>query len=181
MNIQLALNKTQLSKVSFHIPAHPLYEVPIEDYQEMHNFKMKTKASLTDMHVRVNALKEIQNTIVSILKDLPEEEKYNKVQSEGAAILQKLQSWDEDMVQRKSKAYDGVEHFPNKFTAEYRFLINQNDNDIPKVNQASKDRLVELDKRWEVSRSRSEELIRNDIPAYNKLLWDHGIGALKAN
>jgi hypothetical protein len=26
------------------------------------------------------------------------------------------------------------------------FLINQNDNDIPKVTHASKDRLVELDK-----------------------------------
>jgi hypothetical protein len=107
---------------------------------------MKDEANLTDMNVKVNALKEIHNTIISMLKDLPREEKYNKVSSEGAVIIQTLQSWDEDMVQRKSKVYDDVENFPNNFTAEYMFLINQNDNDIPKVTHASKDRLVELDK-----------------------------------
>jgi len=136
----------QLSKVSFHIAAHSLYETPRKDYQETHAFKMKDEANLTDMNVKVNALKEIHNTIISMLKDLPREEKYNKVSSEGAVIIQTLQSWDEDMVQRKSKVYDDVENFPNNFTAEYMFLINQNDNDIPKVTHASKDRLVELDK-----------------------------------
>ena len=94
--------------------------------------------------------------------------------------MQKLKSWDEDMVQRKSKAYDDVENFPNKFTAEYLFLINQNNSSLPKVNQASKDRRTELDKQWEEDLKRiSEELINEAIPAYNKLLWDHGIGALK--
>jgi hypothetical protein len=82
-------------------------------------------------------------------------------------------------VQRKSKAYDDVENFPNKFTAEYIFLISQNDSGLPKVNQASKDRLVELDKQWKVLKTISDKLLNTDIPKYNKLLWDSGIGALK--
>jgi hypothetical protein len=101
------------------------------------------------------------------------------VKSEGEAVIQKLKAWDEDMVQRKSKAYDDVENFPNKFTAEYIFLINQNDSSLPKVNQASKDRLTELDEQWVVLKNRSDELLNTIIPAYNKLLWDTGIGALK--
>ena len=103
------------------------------------------------------------------------------MKSEGEAVFENLKIWDEDMVQRKSKAYDDVENFPNKFTAEYIFLIDQNSSDLPKVSQASKDRLNELDKQWELLKSRSEELINTSIPAYNKLLWDHGIGALKLN
>jgi photosystem II stability/assembly factor-like uncharacterized protein len=169
----------QLSEVKFKILPNPLYEVTILDYQETHNFKTQTEANLTDMHIRVNKLKEVQSQITLILKDLSEDEKYNTVRSEGQAVIKKLQSWDEDMLQRKSKAYDDVENFPNKFTAEYIFLINQNDSDLPKVTQASKDRQAELDKQWEVLRSISEELINNIIPAYNKLLWDNGIGALK--
>ncbi|MFT5862923.1 MAG: hypothetical protein ACI828_001576 [Flavobacteriales bacterium] len=85
------------------------------------------------------------------------------------------------MVQRKSKAYDDVENFPNKFTAEYIFLINQNDSSLPKVNQASKDRLVALDKQWKPLKIISDNLINNVIPMYNKLLWQHDIGALKTN
>lgn len=169
----------QLSQVPFNILQNPLYVVTKEDYQETHDFKTKTGANLTDMHMRVHKLKETQNQIALILKDLPKEKKYSKLRSEGETIVEKLISWDEDMVQRKSKAYDDVENFPNKFTAEYIFLINQNDSDLPKVNQASKDRLAELDKQWEALKSISEELINTIIPTYNKLLWDHGIGALK--
>jgi len=36
-----------------------------------------------------------------------------------------MKTWDEEMVQRKSKAYDDVENFPNKFTANYLFLITR--------------------------------------------------------
>lgn len=169
----------ELSEVSFNILANPLYDVTQEDYQETHDFKTKTEANLTDMHTRVNSLKEVQNQIRAILKDLPKKEKYGKLKAEGEVIIQKLKAWDEDMVQRKSKAYDDVENFPNKFTAEYIFLINQNDSDLPKVNQASKDRLDALDKEWSVLKSTSEELINSIIPTYNKLLWNHGIGALK--
>jgi len=171
----------QLSNVPFNILPNPLYKITNEEYQETHDFTTKTEANLTDMHMRVNKLKEVQNKIALILKELPKEKKYSEVKSEGEAIIQKLKSWDEDMVQRKSKAYDDVENFPNKFTAEYLFLMNQNDSSLPKVSQASKDRLIELDKQWEALKSISEELINNVIPTYNRLLWDHGIGALKTN
>jgi hypothetical protein len=42
-----------------------------------------------------------------------------------------------------------VENFPNKFTANYLFLINQTESSIPKVNKGSRDRYAELNKEWE--------------------------------
>ncbi|OZV68146.1 WD40/YVTN/BNR-like repeat-containing protein [Winogradskyella aurantia] len=168
----------KLSSVTFNILPNPLYDTTQETYKEFHDFQTQAEASFTEMHLRVNKLKTVQDQVVKILRDLPKEEKYSQVKSEGEALLQKLKSWDEDMVQRKSKAYDDVENFPNKFTAEYLFLINQNESSLPKVNQASRDRRAELDKQWEGLKRISEELIKEAIPAYNKLLWNHGIGAL---
>jgi photosystem II stability/assembly factor-like uncharacterized protein len=172
---------TKSSNTSFNILANPLYSTTSEDYEETHQFMSKLEANLTEMHNRVNRLKIVQTQIASILKDLPNEEKYDNVKTTGDILVEKLKTWDEDMVQRKSKAYDDVENFPNKFTAEYIFLINQNDNSIPQVNQASKHRLEELDKQWGLLRTSSEELMNTDIPDYNKLLWANGIGALKMN
>jgi len=169
----------KISEVSFTIMRNPLYDVTKEAYQETHDFKTKTEKNLTDMHLRVNNLKKVQSQISLILKTLSKETKDSKLKSEGEALVKKLNSWDEAMVQRKSKAYDDVENFPNKFTAEYIFLINQNDSGLPKVNQASKNRLAELDKQWENLKKISEALIKIDIPVYNKLLWNQGIGALK--
>ena len=169
----------KISEVSFTIIRNPLYDVTKEAYQETHDFKTKTEKNLTDMHLSVNNLKKVQSQISLILKTLSKETKDSKLKSEGEALVKKLKSWDEAMVQRKSKAYDDVENFPNKFTAEYIFLINQNDSGLPKVNQASKNRLADLNEQWEVLKKISEALINIDIPAYNQLLWNQGIGALK--
>ena len=168
----------KLSEVLFSILPNPLYNITKEEYLETHKFKVITEANLTDMHNRVNKLKKIQSQLVKIIKELPEEQKYMGLKSKGEAIILQLKSWDEDMVQRKSKAYDDVENFPNKFTAEYIFLMNQNDSSIPKLNSASKNRLEELNKEWMELKSRSEELIQKVIPTYNKLLWNNEIGAL---
>ena len=92
-----------------------------------------------------------------------------------------MKAWDEDMVQRKSRAYDDVENFPNKFTANYMFLINQTESDIPRVNQPSVDLLTKLTAEWATLKSRSDEMLSKDIPALNKQLWDLGIGAVWSN
>ena len=169
----------QISEVAFKILPNRLYEITPQEYQEMHAFQSKTTSSLTDMHNRVNQLKKMQNRIFQVLKGFSNNPSYNEISSEGKKIVEKLKKWDEEMVQRKSKSYDDVENFPNKFTAEYLFLINQNDSDLPRVSQASKNRLQELEKQWKVLKDESDILIKNEIPAYNKLLWDAGIGAIK--
>ena len=82
------------------------------------------------------------------------------------------------MIQRRSKAYDDVENFPNKFTANYLFLVNQTESDLPRVNQSTLDRLEQLNAQWTTLKSRSEELTGKDIPALNRKLWDLGFGAI---
>ena len=93
-------------------------------------------------------------------------------------MLQNMKTWDEDMVQRKSKAYDDVENFPNKFTANYMFLMNQTESDIPRVNQPNLDRLKELNMEWSVLEARARLFLEKSIPSFNKQLWEAGVGAL---
>jgi hypothetical protein len=82
------------------------------------------------------------------------------------------------MVQRRSKAYDDVENFPNQFTANYLFLVNATESDLPRVNQASLARKQELDAEWAKLQARGTELLEKSIPAFNKLLWENGIGGI---
>jgi hypothetical protein len=81
-------------------------------------------------------------------------------------------------VQRRSKAYDDVENFPNKFTANYLFLVNATESNLPRVNQASLARKPELDAEWAKLQARGTELLEKSIPAFNKLLWENGIGGI---
>jgi hypothetical protein len=117
----------------------------------------------------------VQLQLQGILEELED----GPLKSQGKSILEKLKSWDQQMVQRKSKAYDDVENFPNMFTAEYLFLINQTNSAIPRVNKSSLDRKTELDKQWSELRATATGLIERELPAYNIALWEAGIGAVK--
>jgi len=79
------------------------------------------------------------------------------------------------MIQRKSKAYDDVENFENKFTADYLFLINQTESDLPVVTRGVMDLKREMDAQWDVLRNRADALDRR-VADLNKRLSDAGIG-----
>jgi len=160
------------------IMANPLYTTDAATYTEYNKTMLSMETELIAMHKMVNSLYEKQKQLESLLPSLPAEEKFAAIKKDGEALLKKMKSWDEDMVQRKSKAYDDVENFPNKFTANYLFMINQTESDIPRVNQPSLDRMKELNTQWASLKARGLEIQNQDIPALNKRLWDAGLGAI---
>jgi photosystem II stability/assembly factor-like uncharacterized protein len=153
----------------------PTYETKPGQYEEYDSFMTDAEQKLTIMHTMVNSLFAVQDDLKSVLKKTSDA----SVKAAGEKLLADMKAWDSDMVQRKSQAYDDVENFPNKFTAEYIFMINQTNSAIPRVNKSNKDRKAELDAQWLGLKSRGNQFINSAIPAFNKMLWEAGIGAIR--
>ena len=153
----------------------PGFNIPDSQYRTHDNFMKEIEENLRDMHGKVNALFKAQAQIKPIVAELED----GDLKNAGKELIEKLRSWDEDMVQRKSKAYDDVENFPNKFTAEYLFLIDQTRSTLPRVNKSSLDRRRDLDKQWAELKVKAESLMKKEIPAFNRQLWESGIGAIR--
>ncbi len=162
---------------SFDILPNPLYSIDAKTYEEYHAWMHAREQEVTTMHNWVNSLNGQREQLEKVLATLPQEEKFNALRQGGKELAGKLKAWDEDMIQRKSKAYDDVENFPNKFTAHYLFMINQTESDLPRVNQPSKDRHKELAEKWKVLEGRAQEL-KKGIEAFNQQLWAAGVGAV---
>jgi len=163
------------------IKENPLYQNSIEEYRTYDSFMNEMELNLTDMHNKVNSIYLVQKQLKDVIIHLKKKSDKSDLVETGNKLLSELKKWDEEMVQRKSKAYDDVENFPNKFTANYLFLINQSENILPKINQSSLDRKKELDLKWQTLKNQAEKFINSDIPAFNKQLWDAGVGAIKLN
>jgi photosystem II stability/assembly factor-like uncharacterized protein len=157
---------------------NPLFETTPAQYAEYHAFMSEMETALTGMHEMVNRAMEYQKQLRIFLVKIEGDENRKALKEEGEKLLKAMQAWDEDMVQRKSKAYDDVENFPNKFTANYLFLINQTESQIPIVNKGSRERYAALSEQWAVLKTEGERLMNSAIPAYNKLLQEAGIGVL---
>jgi hypothetical protein len=136
---------------------------------------------LTAMHTSVNSLYEKQKQLDAIITALPAGEKFAAVKRDGEALLKKLKAWDEEMIQRRSKAYDDVENFVNKLTANYLFLVNQTESDLPRINQSSLDLLEKMTAEWKTLKARADEITVKEIPSLNRRLWDLGYGAIWKN
>jgi photosystem II stability/assembly factor-like uncharacterized protein len=157
------------------IVQNPLYNVDAATYAEYDRVMLAMETEATKMHNRVNSLYGKRLQLEAILRYMPAEAKFDAVRKEVTALAEQMKAWDEDMIQRKSKAYDDVENFPNKFTANYLFLMNQTESDIPKVTQPSIDLMNELNAQWQVLQKRADEL-ESKLAAVSKMLMDAGIG-----
>jgi len=170
----------QNRQTEFEILPNPLYDLKPEDYRAYDQFMGSMEKNLNGMHDMINTMYARQQQLETLLKSMPSDAKYDSLRKEGEYLLKDMKAWDESMIQRKSKAYDDVENFPNKFTANYMFLINATESDIPVVNQGSRDRRAELDEQWAKFQSAGQEILNSRIPALNKKLWEAGIGAVNA-
>lgn len=157
---------------------NPLYATSPKDYMEYDELMTKMETEASKMHQMVNDLNDQRIRLESVLQSLPADSKYDDLRKEGNETIKKMKLWDEDMIQRKSKAYDDVENFPNKFTANYLFMVNQTESDMPKVNQPSLDRLKVLTAEWNTLQSMANEITNKNLPDLNQKLWEAGIGAI---
>ncbi|MCR9289799.1 MAG: glycosyl hydrolase [Bacteroidetes bacterium] len=175
----ISLSQGSTTKTSeVEIKQNPLYPTDEATYSEYHQFMSSMEIALTEMHEMVNKMYDLRQKLEKVLENVSEKKNAKKLELDGKALIQKMKSWDEEMVQRKSQAYDDVENFENKFTANYLFLINQTESDIPRVNQPSKDRHRELTNEWKDLEKTASDLLNNEIPAFNQRLWEAGVGAI---
>ena len=159
------------------ILANPLYPTDAATYAEYDAFMSGMERELGLMHETVNKLRGIQERLSTVLAGLAGE-KVAALKKDGEALVEKLKAWDGDMVSRRTRAYDDTENFPQKLTANYIFLINQTESDLPRVNQPSRDRLAELQRQWAALEAQSDAMLREEIPAINRRLWEAGVGAV---
>jgi len=106
------------------IVENPLYQTTASEFAAYDEIMTSMEQSLTEMHQKVNRLKNVQNQISKAIQSLQKNGGNEALIQSGNDLLKELVTWDEAMIQRKSKAYDDVENFPNKFTAEYIYLEN---------------------------------------------------------
>ncbi len=162
------------TQTNFVIKPHPLYPADL-DYKQYNQFMTDMESKVTEMHDMTNSIYKQRKQIESLIGKISNDK---ALKSKTQNIIDRMKSWDEDMIQRKSLAYDDVENFPNKFTANYLYLINQTESNIPRVNQGSLNRKVELDAEWETLKEIGQAILKEDIPALNQQLWENGIGAV---
>lgn len=169
---------TDSSKVLGKIIPNPHFGVTEEAYLEYDLVVSEMEQELATMHRMVNTAMAYQNQLKALMDQIKTDADRKDLYLAAQTLQKRMQAWDESMVQRKSKAYDDVENFPNKFTANYLYLINQCDSEIPRITQGSRDRMAELNAEWTSLKVEGIAILNEEIPKFNALAQEKGVGVL---
>jgi hypothetical protein len=167
--------KGQMYSTKATILPNPLYTVSPATYSEYDALMKSFESTVTTMHKTINSLHAKRLQIDELAKHLPTDSKFDGLRKEADTLSKQLKTWDVDMIQRKSKAYDDVENFPNKFTANYMFMMNQAESDLPAITKPSLELKKQLDADWLVLKKRADDL-ETKINSLNKKLVENGVG-----
>jgi hypothetical protein len=148
------------------------------DYQAYHQWMSRLEAEVTAMHQLVNQAKGYQDQLNDLVGRMADKPDYKELKLAAQALIKELAAWDENMIQRKSTAYDDVENFPNKFTANFLFMMNHGESSIPSINEGTKARHAELLAQWKPLEAEGKRLVEKAIPTFNALAKEKGVGVL---
>ena len=134
------------------------------------------ESNFNEMAGYINENKKSIDKLSGMIDELDDN---SEVKNNGNKLLQLMDNWDKKMMQRKTKAYDDVENFRNKFLADYLFILDQIKGDIPNVSEGILKSLKSHDEKWIELKKEIDEINQFNIPEYNNELWSNGIiGAL---
>ena len=101
--------------------------------------------NFNEMAKYINSNKKLMDKLDVLVRELDENP---EVKENGKKLLELMDNWDKKMMQRMSKAYDDVENFPNKFLADYLFILDEIKGDIPNVSEGILKSLKSHDEKW---------------------------------
>ncbi len=136
------------------------------------------EARIAEIHASVNSTRKVKKQLEAHQELFASKAEWKEVATAGKALIKKLESWEENLVQTKQKNFQDVINFPSKLNTEYFNVRSVLDVHDPRVTQGAKDRFADLEKQWTVYKQEIQSLEDKEMKAYNDLFKQQNIPAL---
>ncbi|WP_222845751.1 WD40/YVTN/BNR-like repeat-containing protein [Flavilitoribacter nigricans] len=147
-------------------------------WKEQQDLMQYTADKIGEIHQGVNIVRKVRDQIKAYNKNLAEQESAKAVVEKGKDLIKMIDEWESRIVETRQKNTQDVINWPSKLNASYFYLRGSIDAYEPQVTQGVKDRLQDLDERWEKEKKALNNILETEIPAYNRLFREQNIPAL---
>ncbi|GHB82470.1 WD40/YVTN/BNR-like repeat-containing protein [Persicitalea jodogahamensis] len=158
----------------FTILPDPRIEATTADYAEQQRVLTLVEDKVKEIHKSVLDMRKARKQISELASLLAEKPAQKVVADTAKALVKKMKTWEDKLVQNKSESNDDVINFLNMLSADYIFVRGELDSNVPIVTNGQKQRIAELDGQWDKLNAEKEKLVE-DIYAFNVLCRSKGI------
>ncbi|MGH1384510.1 VPS10 domain-containing protein [Kordia sp.] len=157
---------------------NPAVKSTPQDFAEQQEMLVTIETTVRDMHESVNQMHSAKTQLNTYAKLLKDNDAAEPLIEKGEALLKRINSWEENLIQAEQKTFQDVINFNNKLNAQLIVLLRYIDQPNPKVTQGAKQRLNDLLNDWQAYTNERDAIINTEMNAYNKLYKSLNIPAL---
>lgn len=170
--------KGEQSETDVEIVQDPNLTAASADWAAQQQFMEEIEARIAEIHASVNSTRKVKKQLEAHQELFAAKAEWKEVVTAGKALIKKLESWEENLVQTKQKNFQDVINFPSKLNTEYFNVRSVLDVHDPRVTQGARDRFADLEKQWTVFKQGIKALEETEMKAYNDLFKQQNIPAL---
>jgi photosystem II stability/assembly factor-like uncharacterized protein len=175
--LRLSLENEQV-ETEVKILPNPNINASSEDYLEQQLFLTEIEGMVADIHESVNQMRSAKKQLKAYAKLLKGNEKADTLVARGETLLQRIDSWETNLIQPKQKTFQDVINYNNQLNAELTYLKEFCDTADPVITQGARERLNDLKKDWGVYEKERDAIVTTEMSAYNELYRSLEIPAL---
>jgi photosystem II stability/assembly factor-like uncharacterized protein len=166
--LRLSLDDKMVETTASILPNPSVNSTP-EDFKAQQQMLESIETTLRDMHTSVNQMRSAKQQLNSYAELLESNAAAKPLLEKGEELLQRINSWEENLIQAKQKTFQDVINFNNKLNAQLITLKAYIDQADPTLTQGAKKRYTDLMQDWKVYKTERDAIINTEMKTYNDL------------
>ncbi len=153
------------------VTIHPNPKISINeaDYAHQQETLIRIESTIKSIHEAVNDMRSAKTQLKTYAKLLKDQESAKDLLEKGKALIKRISSWEENLIQPKQKTFQDVINYHNQLNAELMNLKGYVDAPEPKVTQGAEDRLKDLLSQWNTFDQERKSIVDTEMKEYNSL------------
>jgi photosystem II stability/assembly factor-like uncharacterized protein len=171
-------HKGQSSETELEIISDPKVNATAAEWSAQQEFLKQAGEQFEELHKSVNKMRLVKKQIETYNESLKDNADAKEIVTTGKELIKKIEKWENNLIEPRSKNFQDVINFPNKLNSEFLQLRGVADTHDPRLTKGVQDRAHDVQTDWSRYKQQMQILINSDIGQYNKLFKDKNMPAL---
>jgi len=166
--LKLGIGESVSETIATILP-NPKIKATMTDYEVQQKILATIEKTVKEIHTSVNAMRSAKSQLSQYAKLLKSDKKAENLLAKGDSLLNRINTWEENLIQPKQKTFQDVINFENKLNSQLLNLKGYIDVAEPKVTAGAKERLNDLLKQWSGFKAEHDDIINSEMSSYNQM------------
>lgn len=173
--------KGQTSETDLEIISDPKVNATTAEWTAQQEFLKQTGEQFDELHNSVNNMRQVKKQIETLNESMKNNPDAKELIENGKELIKKIDQWESNLIEPRSKNFQDVINFPNKLNSEFLQLRGVADTHDPRLTKGVQDRATDVNATWGKHKQEMNILIQKDINDYNQKFKEKNLPALNTD